>query len=442
MSIIYRAIKDRFVPKKIEEAAPKIMELTTITEEQLEKIRERGLPGIKEAYRKVYENDGLTYQLVNYLADKIVGQGYYFEGEKDLVEKATKWSEQIGLQFLLKMVVKDAIIYGTGWIEMVPSKKLDTIEYIKVFNPANIDFIRDSEGKIVMEGNRPQGFEITEDSKTIKWFKDRIEQGNITLYRAKNEDLRDRIAWFVLERYGDSLSGISFIKPIYRSAIIRSNIADLVGESAFRGGGIVAYHQGPAPQEKIDKMAEELKNITSKNIFVLTDKWKLDTVPTPDIKERIAQIIYLADEEAGSFGIPLDVLLTTVKSYASDLPSKLADLEQRIASYQKYVAYQFNTQVIRYLLKLWKRPEGDLRLVFSAVTTATRLQNSRIRATLARRGLIKWDPELELKLRREEGLPTTFVQAALDKWFKEKKTVESEPEETVEKEVEIDTSGE
>ena len=63
-------------------------------------------------------------------------------------------------------------------------------------------------------------------------------------------------------------------------------------------------------------------------------------------------------------------------------------------------------------------------MVFRTQSPSIKLSRSRRIATLARRGLIRYDPELELHLRREEGLPVKFVQLSLKQWQEEKKSPE------------------
>jgi len=419
------SIKDFFFGRKKENWTVQALESKSIEDiKTLMSLRVSGKQA-KEQYKKLYEKDGLTFMLVNYLDHKIAGQGFYFDGDSDLVNKLEEWSEEVGLKFVLKHIVKDAIIYGTAWVELVLSEDYRNIEDFRFFDPTKMDFARDNSGKIKLDENgEPLCIVQEEGLKKREWYKDRIEEnGKIIIKAGIGDDFRKHIAYFKLESYGDDPMGLSLIAPIYRSAIIRSNISDMVGEAAYRGGGIVAYLSGNPPEEVKKKLAEYLKNITSKNIFVFSDKIRLDLVPIPDTREREGLIYYLADEEASTFGIPLDVLMCGVKSYRQDLPSKLADMEARISSYQEYLAFQFNKQVIDFLLHLWKT-DKKAKLVFRTQSPSIKLSRSRRIATLARRGLIRYDPQLELHLRREEGLPVKFVQLSLKQWQEEKKSPE------------------
>jgi len=435
-------IKD-FFKRYISGQEPYVFELAgaSVTETDLETI-ERLKNQANKKFFDLYENDGLTFMLVNYLVQKI-NAPFFFTGEEDLVKRVERWSRNIGFPFIVRNLIKDIILHGTAWCELVPDENLTDIVRIKIIDPTKIDFIRDLKTDKIKrdENGDPEGFVIQLNGKERYWYKDKvIDKGSEKpIISSRIEDLRTRICYFKLETYGSEELGISFIKPVYRSAIIRCNIADMLGESAFRGGGIVAYFKGRPSQEVINNLSKDLKNITSKNIFVLSENFQLDTVPIPDIKERIAQVIYLADEEAGALGIPLDILMTSVKTYRQDVPSKLLDLNERVKGYQDYLAYQIETQILKKLKEYWGMKNKDLIMEFRPISSTIKLHRTRALATLARRRLIKWDPELEVYLRKEEGLPYELVQEELNKWQKkgrpsEEEDGEGEVEEYVDKE--------
>ncbi|RLC83119.1 MAG: hypothetical protein DRI61_00365 [Chloroflexi bacterium] len=381
-------------------------------------------------YETLYKKDGLTFSLVNYLTKKIIAQGYYFEGDPKISREVEEWSQKIGLEFLLEDIVRDIIIYGTAWMELIFSDHYNDIVDIKILNPKNMDFIRDKDGYVELDDDgRPLGFVQNFRGKERKWYKDRIEEHGKILYKAKRkEDIRDRICYFKLIGFGDSYLGLSMLAPGYRSAIIRANISDMVGEASYRGGGIVAYLQGNPPEEVKNALAKDLKKITSKNIFVFSDKIKLDLVPHPDTKDAERLIYYYADEQAASLGVPLEVKLSGIKQYTQDTQGKLIDFEMTVQAYQRRLAFQINTQILDRLLTLWNEKKGSVRIAFRSSAPSIKLSRSRIIATLARRRLIRYDPELELKLRKELNLPSKFVEDMLETWSNQNKTPEDTEE--------------
>ena len=147
------SIKDFFFGRKKEDWTVQALESKSIEDIKTLMSLRAGEKQAKEQYKKLYEKDGLTFMLVNYLDHKIAGQGFYFDGDSDLVNKLEEWSEEVGLKFVLKHIVKDAIIYGTAWVELVLSEDYRNIEDFRFFDPTKMDFARDNSGKIKLDEN-------------------------------------------------------------------------------------------------------------------------------------------------------------------------------------------------------------------------------------------------------------------------------------------------
>ncbi len=419
-------IRGKPVEQPIYNYGHKIIELSdTITESQLEQLTSKINLGKYKTFKDLYEKDEVTFALVNYLISKIAGQGLLFNGDKRLKKHAEEWSKTIGFKFVNWFIVKDAILGGTCWIEIVPNKEGTTIDSFKFLNPDDTDFIRNKDNDIQLDENGEiLGFKMMIHGKERKWYKDRIEVGGKVVIKSKKEDLRKRIIWLKIEGYGSNELGIPYLLAGHRTAIIKANIEDMIGESSFRGGGIVAYYEGSPSEEILDSMAKDLKNITSKNVFLLSNKWKLDLAPIADIQQQDTLIKTLADLECGSAGVPMDILFTTAGgTYRQDLPQKLMDLEQRVAYYQEYLAYQINSKVLSYLKWLWNT-NGELEMKYVTRMPNIKMHNARSIASWGRAGLITWDPELEKEIREREELPVTFVQKELDDWTTNKRSIE------------------
>ena len=427
MSLPFEVIKR--IEKEPEQKDTFLIELfgppsTSRTEE-----RKRKLDNIKEFYR-LYENDALTFGLVNYLVYKIVSK-IIFTGNPEDVKVFEDWKERKHFKARLEDIVRDIIIAGGSWTEPIFSS-ID-LEKIKIINPETMDYIRENDSNIKLdEEGKFLGYVQEVNGKKRYWYKNRIEEDNRVIYEGmKNEDLRDRIKYWKLLSFGDSELGISLVKAMYRPAIIRSNLEDMVGESAFRGGGIVAYLTGEPSQEQKNKLKTDLTNITARNIFLLKDNIKLSTVPIPEMSERENLLYLLADFEAAGLNIPLEALLSGTKTYRQDFLNKMADMETRIESFQDRLVEQIEEYIIKPLLKLWKR-KGPVSVQFVSVSPSVQTTRSRVIGALARRGMLKSDPELEIHLRKELKLPHKLVDASLEKWLKE-----GPPKQEEEKEVDV-----
>lgn len=390
---------------------------TSKTEERTKKK-----DNISEYYR-LYLNDALTFGFVNYLTLKIVSK-FIFIGSEEDVNEIERWSKNKHFKIKLEDIVRDMIIAGGSWTEPIFSS-ID-LEKIKIINPETMDYIRDNEENIKEdEDGKFLGYIQEKNGRKRYWYKDRIEEDNKIIYQGKkDEDLRDKIKYWKFLSFGDSELGISLVKAMYRPAIIRSNLEDMVGESGFRGGGIVAYITGEPSQQQKDKLKTDLTNITSRNVFLLRDNIKLSTVPIPELNERENLLYLLADFEAAGFNLPLEALLSGTKTYRQDFINKMADMESRIESYQERLVELIEEYIINPLLKLWNR-KGPVNIQFVSTSPSAQMSRSRVIATLARRGMISRDPELELHLRKELKLPHKIVDLTLKKWLDEGKTQES-----------------
>jgi len=88
-------------------------------------------------------------------------------------------------------------------------------------------------------------------------------------------------------------------------------------------------------------------------------------------------------------------------------------------------------------------PRDNLdRVVFKTNMPSIKMAKSRRIATLARRALIKYDPELEKRLRILEDLPTSMLDKQIEEWKKTGMLPQVEPEKDirVRPERDIDTS--
>jgi len=385
--------------------------------------RTKKLDNIKE-FQKLYLHDSLTFSLVNFLVHKIVPE-FIFLGDVETCKKLKEWSSDLGLKHIFEDIIRDIILAGGSWTE--PLFSSISLESIKIINPANMDFIRDNDGNVKFdETNKPLGFTQEVSGMRRYWFKDRIVTEDGEIVAKGKEDLRDKLKYFKLISFGDSELGISFIGPIYRSAMIRANLEDMVGESAFRGGGMVAYITGEPPEAVKTNLKKDLTNITSRNVFMLTDKIKLATVPIPEVAQRSDLMYLLADFEASGLGVPLDILLSGGRTYKQDLTAKMVDLEVRISSYQERFAKQVQTFIINPLLQKWNI-QNKAYIKFVAVSPVTQMNRARVIATLARRELFTYDPEVEIQIRKELNLPTSIPEKEFKKWKKGRPEVPVEP---------------
>jgi len=364
-------------------------------------------------FYKLYDTDELTFQLVNFLVDRIT-HTYIFEGDAEVVKELEKWASEVNFKTRLEDFVRDTIVGGTGWIELVKGKV--AIERIVVINPETMDFIRDSTGQTILDDNgEPVGFQQETGTGIRYYTAEGVKLNNKLVFSSNSEDVRDRIKYFKLIGRGDSQLGKSFVGAIYRVAIIRTNVADMTGEAAFRGGGMVATTEGEMTPDQKKKLKVDLKNITARNTMIIKKTITLGLMPIPDTSNAVDIIYLLADFQSMGMGVPLDLIVSGGRSQQRDLITKLADMETRIASLQARLAEQINDEIISEQLSLMNK-KGKAKLKFVSASPGALLNRSRVVSTLARRNLMTYDPEIEVAIRKELDLPHTLLDKLLNDW--------------------------
>lgn len=363
---------------------------------------------------KLYENDSVTFGLVNFLVQRIVPT-YIFEGEDETVKKLNDWAKRVHLKRTLEDMVLDIVLAGNAWVETVWDSV--EIEKFKILNPDKMDLIRDGNGDTSFdEEDKPLGYIQDKNGILRYWYKDKIEEGGKTIFKApKSLDLREKLRYYKLKGYGDSELGVSLIQPGYRDAIIRTNLEDMIGESAFRGGGIIAYIDGELPADVKANLKKDLQSLNSKRIFLLTKKIELKQIPVPEIQDRQQLVYALADLQTGGAGVALELIVSGYSNNKGNFTDKTSDLETRILSYQERLAEQVNDYIIEPLLLKWNL-SSTARIAFPPASPVNQLNRARVISSLARRNLMTYDPEVEMQIRRELKLPTNLLTTILDEW--------------------------
>jgi len=295
-----------------------------------------------------------------------------------------------------------------------------------------MDYKRDIRGEVELD-EYGEPVAIVQDLEFGKrvWYADRIEErGEVIMRAKKGEDLRRRIVHLKLYGFGDTFLGITPLQTTYNSALSRLNLGVSTGEAAFRSEGLVAYVSGKPSQKTLEGLVKALKDSSSKNIFVFEDKIKLDRVPSPDIKGRERLIYAFLDEQCIAFGVPLRLVAEGLKEFAGEFEWRQIKFEMRVKTLQERLAWQVREKILRPLWETWGMKTKVPKIVFHTKTPATKLSRSRQIATLARRGLIRRDPELEKRLRQEYDLPYKFVVRELKQWEEQPERVPEESKET------------
>jgi len=378
----------------------------------------------------LYKVDGLTFREVNDYIDFILGEGFYFEGDEELCKLAEEWAEDVKLKRVLEAVLRDIFVGGVGnaYVELGYSSDGKDIVELKVLDPSKVSYIKDPLTREVQldEEYKPVGFQYKDRDLVVEWRKDVITRNGKEIWKATlpDEDGRDRIAHFTLFTLGSSYTGITPLEAVYKQALIRLNLEEAVGEGAFRSGSLIAYvgsEQMPRPSpELIDKIVSDLQNVSIESVFGFPIDVKIERMPAPDFSGTEGLILYFAAIQSLGMGIPPSRhFLPGIRVPARASESSDLDFERRIAALQDRLAEQIREKLLYRLFKargLVKSYKEVPKVVFRSKSHATLETTINLLSRLGRRDLIRRDPELELKIRRELGLPTKFVMRELERW--------------------------
>ena len=405
-------------------------EIRSRTIEEPEKRKEA--PVTKDELETLYLIDGLTGRIVDKYIEKMLSGGYILKGDPEICKEIEEWCEQIDLKYLLGEIIRDIFITGNGnaWCELGYTENGKDITTIVMINPKNIDYLRDDQNKILYDTDlRPKGFKLGTDLSRplIIWEKDKItikgEEEKI-IRMPPGQDGRDRIAHFKLIGLGEYELGISPIARSFKAALIRLNMEDLVGNIAFRSGAVVARvgTEEQSPDEISDEVLENTKNtlaesLDQKTIYAFRRNIELDTFPVPKLDAYTDLLWYFAGLYSGSAGIKLPLILETRRGYRGDIEVAQLEFLDTLKWYQERLAHQVREFFFKRLLKARGRdPKKAPKIEFLLQDPRINLSKARRLATYARRGLLRWDPELELYIRKLEGLPTSFTEKVLEEW--------------------------
>jgi len=399
-------------------------------------LEERLKPTIPyEKLETLYRVSGLVFSIIEKYTRRIIGQGFYFEGaSENTIKEFETWAKQVKLKQALADSVRDIFLAGGAWGENVLNKAGNDIVKIKPLNPSTMDFIRKriTNEVSLLEDDTPEGYVRTyRGQKKIYWRKDTIEKAGEIIYKAKKkEDCRKRIFYLKFWTLSESYIGYTPLVSIYKDELIRLNIADAVGESAFRGTGIIATISSPEgveiPSETLDKLERDLRQVRSKTIFIFPSEIEISRFPIADMSDMHLNLNYFTNTVCTGLGLRREIIMSpTTRMPGIDIASSREDFELDVMALQDLLAEQVNEQIIKYRAEL-KGIEEYPVLKFRSLQRAVKLSEARRRATLARAGLLTYDPELEIKIRDEEGLPHSLLDKEKDNWSSSKRKVNKE----------------
>jgi len=386
-------IRDALTRTKRPTKDPRLEELMAVMRRGKTKGSERIEPSetLMRRSELLYRLEPMVFSGVNKLTRRITGSKIYFIGESvDDNLKAMQFLEDSGALALLPHLVKDALVYGFGVAEINKTKGQTTLTQI---DPKEFDYQRD-------------GSDIKLDAKgEIAGF----------VWKRKSEEEQLRPADVLLIRFyalGEYCLGISPIEAAFKSAWIKLNLEEALGEAIFRHGfPLLKFRVGtsePGPfheitTEKIKAAKKIIGNLESATELVLP--WWMDVEEIGKRGELAgihAFIELLGMEILAAFEIPKGFGVET-KGLGGRAVEEL-DFEKTIIAFQEELRRQIEEQLMKPYYKTAKITTQP-RMTFTEYSPE--LQNLKLRrlSAYAKYGLITRTDELENSLRSAEGFP-------------------------------------
>jgi len=360
----------------------------------------------------LYRLDPIIFSGVNRLTRRITGSKIYFQGgEKEENEKAFQFLVASKTLQLLPLLTKDAFIYGFGAAEINTKDNITTLTQI---DPKQLDFQRevsktdqstgikeialDSQGR-VKESTGIKEIALDPQGR-VKGFVWKKSVGNEVKLKASEVLL---IRFYTL---GEYCLGISPIEPAFKTAWIKLNLEESLGEAIYRHGfplfkfKIGTPEPGPWHEitpEKIKDARKILRTLDPSSELILP--WWID-----------AEVI-MKRSEIGNITMFLENLAAQIYA-ALEVPKAMAteaiDFEKTILSFQEELSRQVYEQLLEPYYKT-THFQSKPHMTFSAY--APELQNMQLRriSAYAKNGLLTRTDELENELRRQEGFPLKAV---------------------------------
>ena len=347
---------------------------------------------------QIYRSDAIAFSIVNRFTNAITAPGYSLQcKDPEQEHRWNEWMMEVRFKRNIQRAVRNAWIYGNGYIELVMNRAQNNIVKLSNVYPPTMDFQKDKDGRIILEleTKEPVGFTQTIVTKTGK------KGINIP---------RENIAHLKIVELGEGHGGISPFEPLYKAEIIHLNIDEAMGESAFRQAFpiYVAYvgnqDHDPTLQE-LDETHKEILKVGQKSVFTLPWYTRLERIESPNTDAVARYADYFLDVITAGTGFPRALLIPTPRVTYAALERQGIEYEKQVKEFQEFLEEQIEDQVFRRMVAI--NPEfTEIPLFkFKDVSPSMQLSKSRRLATLARAGLLVWDKKLEAWLRQLEDLP-------------------------------------
>jgi len=346
----------------------------------------------------LYRLDPIVWAGVNKLSRLISSPRIYFTGKDEAAVVAMEmFVDRIGLRVMLPLLIKDIFLYGYGVAE-IQRDTSGKITGLAQIDPKSFDYIR-------LDGTN---------------YIDRNADGSIKGYQQKIVGQAERtfgiteviiVKFYVL---GEESLGLTPLEPVYKSAWIKLNLEEALGEAVYRHGyPIYWYKLGSIEADRkgfdvtpgrIKEAKDLLADLSSASELILP--WWIEPGRL-DAKSQIGDISdflqYLSAEIMAGLEIP-KVYGTTTENVQANVGQETLDFEKTVRTLQGVLIEQLEGQLFRQFRDKAKIGFPYPRLNFTEHNEETKMFKARRLAQYSKYNLLTPDPGLERDIRRIEGL--------------------------------------
>ena len=360
-----------------------------------------GLTGTRvslEQLEQIYKSDAIAFSIINRYSNAIVGPGYVMQCEDPEQQVLwEEWATMVRFKREIFRAIKNAWIYGNGYIELVRNKADDNIVKLKDVYPLTIDYQKSESGRIIYdpETKDPLGY---------------LQQVELEKGLKKIKLNPDQIAHLKVLEFGEAHAGISPFEPLYKAVLCKLNIDEAMGESAFRQAFpiYVAYVGLPdrdPTAEELDETHKKIVRIGQRSVLTFPHYTKLERLDSPSVAAVAKYADYFLDIITAGTGLPRALLMPTPGVTYAALERLGMEWEKAVREYQDFLEEQIEDQIFQRVMEINTKLHELPKFRFKDISPSMKLSKSRRLATLARAGLLIYDEGLETWLRELENLP-------------------------------------
>ena len=231
-----------------------------------------------EQYEYIYVKVGMIAAAIDTIAENIFADGFHFEGDPKVVERVKKIISEPEFNFpqTLMQSVKEAEIFGNGYIEIVYTKKngRKIPSKVRTLHPRTIRFKYTPTGRIV---NYFQKITVDSNDDVVVGRRRWNEQTKTIVFE---DDELFHIRW---NRIGGGLYGRSVIEHVVRALDIKTELETDMRRIMHRYAAPILHYRistegYPLGTDELEAYREEIEQVKPDMDIITTDSVTIDLI--------------------------------------------------------------------------------------------------------------------------------------------------------------------